>query len=311
MPYTIYTDFIREHRFGLSNLGFGGWLREALLSLLVNLILLSILLLIIYFIIRKTRDRWWIWAGGISTVFIAFTIFIYPVFIAPLFNEYTELPDGELKTEILSLARANGIPAKHVYQYDESKQTKRISANVSGIGSTIRISLNDNLLSRCKPDEIKAVMTHEMGHYVLNHVQKFILIFGILFFVGFGLVHLTFKWLWRTWGKRWNISGISDISGLPLLMVILSFYMFLATPITNTFIRKSETEADIFGLNAAREPDGFARVAIMTSEYRKVDPGRWEEILFYDHPSPRTRVFTAMRWKAENLDKLNTGHTIP
>jgi STE24 endopeptidase len=228
-------------------------------------------------------------------------IFISPVFLAPLFNEYTELPDGTIKDDILSLARANGIPTNNVYQFDASKQSKRISANVNGIGSTIRISLNDNLLNRCNVEEIRAVMAHEMGHYVLNHVQGLILLFCLMFFVGFWLLHISFRWLWQKWGKRWNITGISDIGSLPLLMVILVIFVFVSTPLINNIIRMDEVEADIFGLNAAREPDGFASVAMMLSEYRKVSPGHWEEILLYDHPSPRSRVIMAMRWKAENL----------
>jgi len=302
-PYSAWKGFIREHRFGLSNMSFGEWLGEELTGLTVTIVLLGILLLIIYKIIRKTKERWWIWAWGISTVFIIFVIYISPVFLAPLFNEYTELPDGSLKQEILSLAKANGIPSENVYKYNGSKQTKGISANVNGIGNTIRISLSDNLLERCNDEEIKAVMAHEMGHYVLNHVQKMVVLFSILFFIGFALIHYSFQWFWMRWGKRCNISGISDIAGLPLMMVLLSFFIFLSTPITNNISRQDELEADIFGLNAAREPDGFAGAAMMTSEYRKASPAKWEEILFYDHPSPRSRVMMAMRWKAENLSK--------
>ncbi len=301
-PYSFYKDFIREHHYGLSNLSFGAWLGEDLISLAVNVVLLSILLVIIYFAIRKAKERWWIWAAIISTAFMVVVLFIGPVFIAPLYNSYTELPAGKVRNEILSLARANGIPTDHVYEFDASKQTKRISANVSGIGKTIRISLNDNLLNRCSPAEIKSVMAHEMGHYVLHHMQKYLLFFVIMFFLGFWLCHKTFYWLLRIWGKKWDITGISDIGGLPLLMVILSFYLFLATPITNSYSRQTEAEADIFGLNAAREPDGFAQAAMMTSEYRKADPGHWEEIIFYDHPSPRSRILMAMKWKAENLN---------
>ena len=301
LPYSIYKDFIREHHFGLSNMSFGGWFGEELINLLVNVVLLTILLLVIYFVIRKTKKYWWIWTSVVSTAFFVILVFIYPVFIAPLFNTYTELPAGKVRTEILSLARANGIPADHVYEFNASKQSKRISANVSGIGSTIRISLNDNLLNRCTPAEIKAVMAHEMGHYLLHHVQKLILIYGVLFFAGFWLVDITCRRLLKKWGQRWKVSGMDDIGGLPLLMVVFSFYIFLATPLTNNITRITEAEADIFGINASLEPDGFARAAMMTSEYRKVDPGHWEEIIFYDHPSPHSRVLMAMKWKAENL----------
>ena len=306
LPWEFYTGYIREHQYGLSNMNMVEWLKETLTQFGLGLVLMSFLFMIIYIAIRRTKERWWLWAGGISTVFIILIVYISPVFIAPLFNNYTELPNGPVKKDILSLARANGIPTKHVYQFDASKQSKRISANVSGMGSTIRISLNDNLLNKCGTDEIKAVMAHEMGHYVLHHVQKFILFFGLLFFIGFWLTHITFQKLNRKWGKRWNIQGISDVGGLPLLMVILSVFMFFATPVTNSIIRVTESEADIFGLNAAREPDGFAKAIMKLSDYRKTDPGKWEEIIFYDHPSARTRISMAMQWKAENLDVPET-----
>ncbi len=310
LPYSIYKGFIREHRFGLSNMSFSAWFGEELLGLVLNVVLLGLLLVVIYYTIRKTKERWWIWAGGISTVFIILMIFISPVFLAPLFNEYKELSDGQLKDDILSLARANGIPADKVYQYNASKQSKGIGAHVSGIGKTIRISLNDNLLNRCSPAEIKAVMAHEMGHYVLNHVQQLILLFSLMFFIGLRLLHISFQWAWKKWGKQWNITGISDIGGLPLLMALISILLFLLTPLLNNLSRQDEVEADIFGLNAAREPDGFASVSMMTSEYRKTSPGHWEEILLHDHPSPHSRVVMAMRWKAENLEKSKPEETI-
>ena len=247
-PYSLYVNFIREHRYDLSNMSFGGWFGEELIDLTVNIVLIGILLVIIYWVIRKTREKWWIWAGMVCSAFIFVVIFISPVFIAPLFNEYSELPEGELRAEILSLARANGIPTDHVYQFDASKQSKRISANVSGIGKTIRISLNDNLLNRCSDEEIKSVMAHEMGHYVLNHIPIFVLVLTVLFLFGFGLSPSEFQLpQYQVRVKRWNISGISDIGGLPLLAVILSFYMVLATPITNNLTRSTEVEADIFG----------------------------------------------------------------
>ena len=200
------------------------------------------------------------------------------------------------------MARANGIPADNVYEFDASKQSKRISANVSGMFGTIRISLNDNLLNRGTPAEIKAVMGHEMGHYVLNHVCKDIVLFGVLIVTGFALVKWTFGKLHARFGERWGIRGVADVAGLPLLIALLSTYLFLMTPVTNTLTRTTEAEADAFGLNAAREPDGFAKAALQLSEYRKMHPGPIEEFIFFDHPSGWNRIYRAMVWKAEHLN---------
>jgi STE24 endopeptidase len=103
------------------------------------------------------------------------------------------------------------------------------------------------------------------------------------------------------WGDRWGLRGFDDPAGFPLAILILSTYFFVLTPAFNNFIRADEAAADIFGLNAVREPDASALVDLKLVEYRKVDPGQIEEFLFYDHPSPRSRIYQAMQWKAEQL----------
>ncbi len=301
LPLNIYTGFIREHQYGLSNLTFSGWLGEELKGLTLIILFVSPLLMLLYIVIRKVSQNWWIWSSGIGFLFLVFGLFISPVFISPIFNKYKPLEEGELKNEILSLARANGIPANNVYQFDASKQSSRISANVSGIGSTIRISLNDNLLSKCTITEIKSVMAHEMGHYVLNHTYKLLVYIGLILFLGFAFINWSFNLAVKRWGERLAIISIADIGGLPLFMLLFALFFFLATPIQNNIIRSAELEADYFGLNAVREPDAFALVDMKLSEYRKISPGPIEEILFYDHPSGRTRIYNAMVWKAENL----------
>jgi STE24 endopeptidase len=198
------------------------------------------------------------------------------------------------------MARANGIPAKDVFQIDASRQTTRMSANVSGFGNTMRITLNDNLLRRGSPEEIQAVMGHEMGHYVLNHVYMGIMFFSIVIVVGFSLLRWGLDACLKRWGEKWQIRNVGDTAVLPLVVLLASIYFFVLTPVSNTFIRTQEHEADIFGLNASRQPDGFAQGAIHLGEYRKMSPGPVEEWIFYDHPSGRQRIYDAMRWKAEN-----------
>jgi STE24 endopeptidase len=301
LPFSIYQDYYREHQYGLLNLDFGSWLIENMEGLAINMLFFAPMLMLLYVALRKTGKNWWIWGAGGALVFMAFVSFIAPVFIAPIFNKYEPLEEGELRTEILSMARANGIPADNVYRFDASKQTKKVSANVSGFANTTRISLNDNLINRCSKAEIKAVMGHEMGHYVLNHVYANLLQFGLLILLVLALVNWLLTKLIQRYGSVWDISSMSDIGSLPLLMLAVSFVFFFATPISNTIIRTHELEADYYGLNAAAEPDGFAQAAIMLSEYRKLNPGKWEEIFFFDHPSGRVRVYNAMRWKAEHL----------
>ncbi|MCH8684492.1 M48 family metallopeptidase [Pedomonas mirosovicensis] len=301
LPWTLYESFFREHQYGLSNQSFGGWLRDFSISEVVNLVLLAPALAVLYAIIRRAQRTWWVWGAGLAVVLIAFASFIAPVFIQPLFNSYTPLAEGPVHEQVLSMARANGVPADNVYVVDASRQTSRISANVSGLGSTIRISLNDNLLNQGSPEEIKAVMGHELGHYVLDHSLFLLMSFGLVFAAGFAFVHFGLKWLIARHGERWGVRGLDDIAGLPALIAVLSVFFFLATPVTNTITRTAETQADIFGLNAAREPDGFATTALKLSTYRKLNPSPLEEIIFFDHPSGASRIRMSMRWKAENL----------
>ncbi len=304
LPWTIYTGFLREHRYGLATQSFGPWFGERLIGLAVSSVMLAVFLVVIYAIIRRARETWHLWGAGASVVLVAFALFISPVFIEPLFNSYTPLAEGPLKEDILSMARANGIPADQVYVVDASRQTTRISANVAGLFGTMRIALNDNLLKEGTPAEIRAVMGHEMGHYVLNHAWKFLTAFVILIATGFAFVRWSFARLHARYGRAWAVRDITDPAGFPLFAVLIAVFFFVMTPIINTLSRTAEAEADIFGLNAAHEPDGFASIAMKLAAYRKIDPGPIEEFIFYDHPSGRARIEMAMRWKAENRDLL-------
>ena len=301
-PLTVYESFIREHAYGLSNQNFAQWFGDFGTGFAVNLVITTILITIIYAVIRRAPRTWWIWGTLVTVVFLAIGAAIAPVFIAPLFNHYEPLPEGKLKSEILSIARSEGIPATNVYEFDASRQSKRVSANVSGMFGTTRISMNDNLLKRCTPREIIAVLGHEMGHYVLNHVAILITWMGLLIFVAFAFLNWGFKWLVKRFGAAWGVKGIDDPAGLPVFMALLSFFFFLATPVQNTITRTVEAQADIFGVNAVRQPDGFAKATLTLSEYRKLDPTPLEEFVFYDHPSGRSRIYMMMRWKAEHLN---------
>jgi len=300
-PMSVYEGYFREHQYGLSTQTFGSWLRDQLVGLGVSLVLGAIALMTLFAIVRRLGKNWWVWGALTSVVLLILLVIIAPVYIAPLFNTYTPMKDAKMKESILSLARANGIPATDVYEVDESRQSNRVSANVSGLGRTQRISLNDNLLNRCTPEEIMTTMGHEMGHYVLHHIYKGVLFFSLILLLGFAFLNWSLKWSLARWGEGWGISGIADVAVVPLAALLLSIFFFVTTPIGNTWTRTEEYEADIFGLNAARQPDGEAAVDLKLGEYRKLDPGPIEEFVFYDHPSGRTRITAAMRWKKENM----------
>jgi STE24 endopeptidase len=304
-PLTVYEGYFRELKYGLMNQTFGSWMRDQLLLLAVNLVLGAILLIPLFGLVRRLGKGWWVWGAVLSVVFFAFVSLIAPVYIFPLFNKYTKLEDRRIKDPILSMARANGIPATEVYEFDASRQSNRVSANVSGFASTLRISLNDNLLRRCTLPEIETTMGHEMGHYVLNHAYKGLVMIGVIIVIGFAFLSWGINLSLARWGDLWGIRGITDVAVLPLAVIVFSVFFLVMTPVTNTISRTMEYEADMYGLNAGQQPDGEANVDLMLGEYRKLDPGPIEEFLFYNHPSGRTRITAAMRWKAEHPESTS------
>jgi STE24 endopeptidase len=298
-PFTYYVGFVREHEYGLSTQTFPEWFGEQMIGAGIGLLIGSIFLAILYIIIRAARNTWWIWGSIVSIVFAALMVMVAPVFISPLFNTYTEMEQGELRDGIVAMAQANGVPADNVYVYDRSRQTNSISANVSGMFGTTRISLADTLIERGSPEAVRAVMGHEIGHYVLGHLYSIMAMMIGLIVITFATVHYGFRALAKN--ERWGIRDISDPAGLPLFLLIIALTGLVTTPLQRNITYFHEQQADMFGLNAAREPDGFAEAAVMLSEYRKMEPSAVEEWFFYDHPSGWNRVHNAMVWKAHEI----------
>ena len=301
LPWSIYTGFIRERQYDLMNQSFAAWTADQVKSLGIVVVLTALLLMAIFAVIRRSTRHWWLWGALTMTLFSAIGATIAPVFIAPMFNTYTEMPAGPVRDRILAMAHANHVPTDHIYVFDASKQSKRISANVSGLGPTIRISLNDNLLKRTTPEQTAAVMGHELGHYVLGHVERSIGAFSAIFVLVFWILSRVAPLFVARYGARWHVRGVSDPAVTPVFFMVVAVLTLILTPVVNTLVRVNESEADAFGLNAAREPDAFAQIALKLSEYRKLEPGPVEEFVFFDHPSGRTRIRMAMDWKAAHL----------
>ncbi len=299
-PLLWYESFHREHTYSQSHQAFGGWLHDQLIVLALTLLLGGLLVAALYAVIRRFPGTWHLWGTAVAVLFLILLTVITPVYLAPLLNTYSTIQDASVTGPVLRMAHANGIEVDKLFQVDASRQTTRVSANVSGLFGTTRITLNDNLLHTASLPEIEAVTGHEMGHYVLNHIAKGVPPFAIEAFFFFVLLRAWLGSMQRRWGLRWGTHGIEDIALLPAAVLAITVLAFLATPINNTLTRTREYEADIFGLNASRQPDGFAQAMLKLAQYRKLEPTALEEVLFYDHPSGRTRIRAAMRWKSEN-----------
>lgn len=300
LPWTLYTGYFREHQYGMSNQDLAGFLRDTSISLALLLAVAAFAAAGIYALLRRVGERWIYWATAATVVFTLLIMLVTPVFVAPLFNDYHSLPEGELRQSILALAKESGIPATDVSWFDASRQTKRISANVSGLAGTMRIALNDNLLNGTTLPEIRAVLAHEMGHYVKNHSVWIPLGFSFAIGIGYWFVNRLFGFFQHRFGARWGVKGLADPAGLPLAFAIFTVVMLLLTPVTNNIVRLCENQADAYGLDAAKEPHGFASIAMRLANYRKIEPSPVEEFIFFDHPSGRARVERAMQWLADH-----------
>lgn len=304
LPLAIYEGFYREHIYNQSHQAFTGWARDQLVGFAVGIVLGGLLVAGLYAVVRRLPHTWHLWGTAVTVGFLAIGAMIAPVYIAPLFNTYKSVQNAEVSVPVLRMAHANGIPVDKLTEVDASRQTTRVSANVSGLFGTTRITLNDNLLRTSSLQEIEAVTGHEMGHYVLNHVIKFLISATVLIFFFFCILRAWLESMQRRRGERWGTQGITDLALLPAAALAITVLSLLATPITNTMTRVQEYEADMYGLNASRQPDGFAQAMLKLGQYRKMEPGPVEEAIFFDHPSGRTRIGAAMRWKAENAQAV-------
>ncbi len=213
LPLSWYETYYREHQYGLSTHTLGAWFGDQAKGLGLGIVLGGIVVVVLLAIVRRLPNTWHVWGTLVTVAFMAFGIMIVPVVILPLFNTSKPLADPRITTPIISLARANGIAIDKVYEVDASKQTTRMSANVSGLGGTLRVTLNDNLLKRGSLEEIEAIMGHEMGHYVLNHIPKAILFFLVVISVGFALLRTGLNRSVARWGAGWGLRDSMDVAG--------------------------------------------------------------------------------------------------
>ena len=181
LPFDYWVNFVREHDFGLSTQTVSAWAGEYAMAFAINLVISSLIIAVLYAVVRVAKANWWIWGAGVTIVFFAITAVLAPVYISPLFNKYTPMAEGQLRTDILQMAQASGVPADNVYVYDASRQSNRVTANVSGFLGTTRISLADNLIKRVSPAGVRAVTGHEIGHYVLQHTWSLLTMSAICF----------------------------------------------------------------------------------------------------------------------------------
>jgi STE24 endopeptidase len=303
LPVETYSGFVRMRHAGLSHMSYTGWLRDAALNWAVMLPFYVVGVVAVYSLLRRRPQSWTVWATVVYGIIGCVFTLLAPVYIAPLFNTIAPMPNGPQKEAILSLARANGVPAYDVFVQNASRQSELLNAHVSGWGKTAQIVLDDNTIAKTPDAEVKLVMAHEIGHYVLAHVAKGLVFdtliagFGFLF-VGWALTRLIARF-----GNQWQVTDLRDIGAFPVFYGLVMVWAFLTLPVSNAISREQEAEADMFGINASQEPLGLAEFMIRDADARQLDPPSLVESVFYSHPSARKRIFTAMQWRAEHLKR--------
>ena len=297
LPWTIYQDWWREVSYDKTSQPFLDFLSQGSISLLISSVLGGLFFSGIYFFIRRVGQFWWAWSGGLATLFITSMMLLGPVFIEPLFNQYTPLPQGEVREALEVLAKQANISPDRIFVYDGSRQSNRFTANVSGLGSSARIAISDVALKSASLDEVKAVTGHEIGHYVSGHIWNLIGTATVLAMLFFYLTNAMFFKVSRSMSSK---SEVQDPRGIPVLLLCVSFLSLLAQPVTNFVVRQGEIEADQYAYQAVNLPDAMATALVKTAEYRDPRPNAVQEFIFYSHPSVEKRVKAAMEWKAQH-----------
>lgn len=295
LPWTLYSDWWRETQYGRTSQPLGDYLGQLGLITAITALVGALFMTGVYWLIRRTGKRWWLWSGALTAVAFSFLILLAPVFIEPLFNKYEPVPPGQVRDAVVSMAGRAGIPANKVYMFNGSRQSNNFTANAGGVGSTARVAISDVAFKNASLDEVRAVTGHEIGHYVLKHTWWGILFYSLSAIVLFWLAERLFPRFARAFGST---ASIGDPRGIAVLMFMVAVFGLLTEPIFNTFSRTLETQADMYSLRTENRPDALSSSLVKTAEYRYPRPNRIEEIVFYNHPSVEARVRRAMEWKA-------------
>ena len=295
LPWSLYESWWREHGYGRSAQPLADFLAQGLLALLLSAVLAGMFFIGIYALIRRAGRAWWVWSGALAAGTLAALLLAAPVVIEPLFNDFKPVPEGEVRDALYEMAYEAGIAGDRIFVYDGSRQSNNFTANVAGLGASARIAISDVAFKGASLDEVRAVTAHEIGHYVLDHVWRSVLVLSALATVVFFLADRLFPVFARAFGSR---AALGDPAGLPVLVFIVSLLGVLAQPVTNGLSRRAEIEADRYSLQTVNLPDALASALVKTAEYRDPRPQVLEEWLFYTHPSVERRVQRAMEWKA-------------
>ncbi len=257
-PLNYFEGYVRPHHYDLSNQSFGKWLGDSLKTLLLGLVAGCFFLRVPYLLLARSPRRWWLYTGLLTVPFMFFVLFITPIWIEPLFNQFGPMKDKALEAKILALAERAGIEGSRVFEVDKSVDTNAVNAYVNGFLDTKRIVLWDTLLHKLSDQEVLFVMGHEMGHFALHHLLQGVLFGSLLVLVTLFAVQCTAGRLIRRYRLRWGFDRLADVASLPLIVLLVNVFSLAVFPVGLTFSRHIEHEADRFGLEITRDNQAAA-----------------------------------------------------
>jgi STE24 endopeptidase len=299
LPLSYYDGFVRQHAYGLSNQSLQKWAGDWLISVVLGAAGLALVLWIPYLLLRRSPKRWWFYAGLASLPIGTLLLIVAPVWVDPLFNDFGPLRDKALESRILELARRAGIPGSRVYQVNKSVDTRTVNAYVTGVGRTKRIVLWDTILTKLDPDQVAFVMAHEMGHFVLHHVQAIIAAGTLLVLLSLYVVHRVAGRLIDRFASGFGFDRLSDVASLPLLLLLGGLVSLAAAPLMLALSRHQEHEADRFALELTRDNRAAATTFVRLQEENLTvpRPGLLYMLWRGSHPSLADRVDFANRYQ--------------
>ena len=297
-----YYGFRLERRFKLSNQRFSSWLWDEIKGFLVSLVLGSIVIELLYFTIRQWPQNWWLLAWGLFMGLFILLAQLAPVVLFPIFYKFEPLEDEELKRRLIMLGQRAGTQVRGVYRWRLSEKSKKANAALTGLGNTRRIILADTLLDNYTPDEIEAVLAHELGHHVHRHILKSILIQAGTTLVGFWAANFTLHYA----VDRHMFEELSDFANLPLLALVSVVLGFVLMPALNAYSRYNERQADRYAFESITTIDPFVSSMNKLAEQNLAErtPSKWVEWFFHSHPSISRRLAAAEAWRQAQAHPL-------
>lgn len=297
-----YISYSLSKTYHISTQSFASWMKDELIDFWINYGMMLIIVVVLYWLIKKSQKRWWLFAWILSVPFTLFLMFVQPVIIDPLYNDFYPLKNKELEKQILSLASEANIPADHVYEVNMGEKTNALNAYVTGIGSNSRIVLWDTTLNRLNNDQILFIMAHEMAHYVEKHLYFGIAGYLLLSLVGLYLTYRIINWVVTNWGRELKISSVADIRSLPLILMVLSILMFVSSPLSNFVSRYQEARADKYAIEMTKDSEsaitGFQELT--RSGLSQVNPPLLVKIFRYGHPTMLERISRIEEYELEH-----------